>query len=50
MAKGVRKHRGRRRKPLPLPYNNRPVIGAVRFDPSLHTAAELMSSAHNDAA
>ncbi len=38
------------RKPLPLPYNNRPAASTLRLDPSLHTAAELMAAAHDPAA
>ena len=39
------KTRRPRRKPLALPYATRPTIGPVRFDPSLHTAAELVLKA-----
>ena len=30
------------RKPLALPYDSPPTGGSPTFDPSLHTAAELM--------
>ena len=47
---GSAKHSRLKRKPLALPYSTPPAIGQVRFDPSLHTAAELMGSAHSTAA
>jgi hypothetical protein len=42
--------RRRRRKTLALPYASKPNLGPVRFNPSLHTAAELVRSAHDPAA
>jgi hypothetical protein len=42
MAGTKKRHRWRRR-PLALPYASAPAVGGgVHFDPSVHTAAELM--------
>jgi hypothetical protein len=38
------------RRDLALPYATPPRSGAVTFDPSLHTAAELMHDRHHPAA